>query len=181
MSRSYVSAVSTRGGRQVVTVLRIAMVSCAIASVAAGCMTTESSGTAPVTDGASSATGPVVSGKARLTLTRVSGFVYSGVPATVKINGEQVASLWAGSSSSVDIAPGATSVSVDAWTYPGTWTLDLSAKAGQAYTIEISPRGDSLGPALLLGAIGGAIDASVNQNAGAFQMRVLTGQGNGRT
>jgi hypothetical protein len=158
------------------------MVSCAIAGSAAGCMTTtETSGTAPVTDGASSATGPIAAGKARLTLTRVTGILYVGAPATVKINGEQVASLWAGSSSSIDIAPGATSVSVDGWTYPGSWTVDLSVKAGQSYTIEISPRGDSLGPNLLLGAIGGAIDASVNQNAGLFQARVLTGQGNGRT
>jgi hypothetical protein len=90
----------------------------------------------------------------------------------VKVNGQKVADIWAGSSSIVNIAPGANTITVEAWSYPGTWTVNLDAKPGQNYAAEISPRGDSYAPSLL-GPVGGAIDSANNKNAGAFQMRVL--------
>jgi hypothetical protein len=145
------------------------------ASLLAGCAgTAETPSAGLAADGAPKAADPIPRGKARLTLTRVSGMLYSGVQASVKINGQQVAGLWAGSSSTVDIAPGANVISVDGWSYPGSWTVDLSAKAGQSYAIEISPRGDSFAFGMF-GLVGGAIDVSANKNAGAFQMRVVGG------
>lgn len=132
--------------------------------------------TAPESGSVASAPAPRAAstrGSAQLTLTRVSGLMYSGAPATVKINGEQVANLWAGSSTTVPLAAGANSITVEAFSYPGQWTVDLNAKPGANHTLEISPRGDSLGPSMLLGPLGGAIDASANKNAGAFQMRVV--------
>lgn len=99
--------------------------------------------------------------------------MYSGAPATVKINGEQVANLWAGNSTTVPLAAGANSITVEAFSYPGKWSIDLNTKPGATYAIEISPRGDSLGPSMLLGPLGGVIDASANKNSGAFQMRVV--------
>jgi hypothetical protein len=97
---------------------------------------------------------------------------YAGAPATVKVNGREVASLWSGSSETVNISPGANAVAVEAWSYPGTWTVNLNAKAGASYAIEVSPREASLGPSML-GPLGGAVDASANKNSGAFQMRVV--------
>ena len=157
-----------------------ALMACFVTAGLVGCMTTETP-TGGLATEATSRTTAIPAGKARLTLTRVSSLIYAAAPATVKINGEQVASLGAGSSTSIDIAPGATSVSVEAWSYPGIWTVDLAVKPGRAYELEISPRGDSVGPNLLLGALGGAIDANANKNAGAFQMRLVTGTGGGKT
>ena len=45
------------------------------------------------------------------------------------------------------------------------------------YNIEEAPRSASFGPGALLGPLGGAIDASLNENAGAFQMRFVKGGG----
>lgn len=113
-------------------------------------------------------------GGAKLTLTRVSGLQYAGVQATVKINGKQVAGLWSGASTTVDIAPGANVITVDASTYPGSWTQTLNVKPGARYTIEISPH--SSGTAML-GLIGMAMEAnSKSKQGGAFQMRVVTGR-----
>ena len=113
-------------------------------------------------------------GGAKLTLTRVSGLQYAGVQATVKVNGKQVAGLWSGASATVDVAPGANVITVDASTYPGSWTQTLNVKPGARYTIEISPH--SSGTAML-GLVGMAIEAgSKSKQGGAFQMRVVTGR-----
>lgn len=117
------------------------------------------------------ATADVPANKARLTITRTSDILYMGVPATIKVNGKKVASLALGASTIVDIAPGSNVISADAWSYPGTFSVKLEAKAGQRYALEVAPRGDSFLPGALLGPFGGAIDASVNENAGAFQLR----------
>jgi hypothetical protein len=114
-------------------------------------------------------------GKARLILTRTGSLLYSGVAARVKVNDQEIAILWVGGTSTVAIAPGPTTISVDAHLHPGTWTMKLNVKAGDTYNVEISPRGESLGPALF-GTIGAVIDAHTNKNAGAFQMRVVTRQ-----
>lgn len=60
------------------------------------------------------------------------------------------------------------------WSYPGSWTINLDAKAGRTYAIEISPRGGSFVPSLLLGPLGGVVESAANPNAGAFQMRLMT-------
>ncbi len=113
-------------------------------------------------------------GGAKLTLTRVSGLQYAGVPATVNVNGQKVASLWGGASATVDLAPGANTITVDAWSYPGSWTHTLNVKPGARYTIEISPRDGSAATAML-GPVGVAIEASSKKKqGGAFQMRVVT-------
>lgn len=113
-------------------------------------------------------------GGAKLTLTRVSGLQYAGVQATVTVNGQKVAGLWSGASTTVDIAPGANVITVDASTYPGSWTQTLNVKPGARYTIEISPREGSTANAML-GLVGVAIEASSkSKHGGAFQMRVVS-------
>jgi len=116
----------------------------------------------------------IPAGKARLTFTRVSTILYSGVPTTIKVNGQEVASVWNNSTAAVDIAPGPSAVNASGWSYPGSWTLNLNAKAGQNYNIEIAPRGGSVGTAVMFGAIGGAIEASANpgKNIGLFEMKM---------
>lgn len=168
-------------GRRFSVLARALMACGAAATLAAGCAGTETPNPALAADGAPRASEPIPRGKARLSLTRVSGLLYSGVPASVKVNGQPVAELWAGGASSVDLAPGPTAVSVDAWSHPGSWTVELNVKAGQTYALEISPRGDSYVPGALFGVVGAAIDANVNKNAGAFQMRVVSAPEGGKT
>ena len=112
-------------------------------------------------------------GKVQLILTRTTSALYLAAPAMVKVNGQDVASLGRGESSTLTIAPGRTVVSVSTWSYPGSWTINLDAKAGQTYAIEIS-RGASFVPSFLLGPLGGVVDAAANPNAGAFQMHLMT-------
>ena len=111
----------------------------------------------------------------QVTLTRVSGLTYAGVPATVKINGQQVASLFSGASSTVPLAPGTNKITVEAFSYPGNWEIDLNARPGKTYTIQIEPRDGSVGVNLLgvAGLAVAAAQASNGKNTGAFQMRVV--------
>lgn len=117
----------------------------------------------------------LAAGQAQLALSRVGGVLYAGAPATIKVNGQQVAELWAGNSSSVVVPAGPIRISVEAWSYPGAWALDLTAQEGQVYAIEIAPREDSVLAGSLLGPIGGLIDQGSNgDKSGAFQLRVVS-------
>ncbi len=120
-------------------------------------------------------TAAIPTGQARITVERPMAYLYSGAPATITANGKNVASLWGGGSSSFFIPAGESTIAASAWSYPGEFKVKLNAAAGADYKLVVEPRGDSFVPGALLGPIGGAIDASVNENAGAFQMRVAGG------
>jgi hypothetical protein len=124
------------------------------------------------------ASSPVPPGKARLTITRTSDLLYMGAPATIKVNGKKAADLALGASTIIDIAPGQNVISASAWSYPGTFSVKLAAKPGQRYGVEVAPRSDSFVPAMLA-PVGGIIDASINENAGAFQLRFVDVKGAG--
>jgi hypothetical protein len=117
--------------------------------------------------------GAMLAGQARLKLTRVSGVLYMGAQANVRVNGQEVANLWRDSSTTVNLSPGANVITVGALLHPGVWTINLHAKPGATYAIEISPRVESYAPVLIAGLAGSMVDAAVNENAGAFQMRLL--------
>lgn len=159
------------GGRRMGRLLCRAAVFAALACLATACAGTDKSSLA-MTGSEAAAAAPIPPGKARLVFKRVSAVLYVGAPASVKVNGNSVASVSSGGTETVDIAPGPSAVSVEAWSYPGTWTVNLNAAAGHTYTLEISPRGDSFGPSLL-GPLGGVIDSGVNKNAGAFEMKMV--------
>lgn len=112
------------------------------------------------------------SGGARLTLTRTTDVLYFAATAIVRVNGKQVASLGRGESATVTIAPGANKVAVDAFLQPGSFVLDLHARPGGNYAIEISPRGESYASVVVFGLAGVLIDAAANNNkAGAFKLQ----------
>ncbi len=119
---------------------------------------------------------PVPPGKARVTIVRPSTLVYAGVPATVTLNGQKVADIASGGQAIVDVPAGQNVLAASAWSYPGQFSVKLNAIAGQKYALDVAPRASSLGPGMLLGPVGGAIDASVNENAGAFELK-LAGTG----
>jgi hypothetical protein len=146
-------------GRRMIGFIRGAAVLGALAVLAAACIGGEANAATP--------------GKATLVLKRVSAILYVGAPASVKVNGKSVASVASGGTETVEIAPGKSAVSVETWSYPGTWTVNINAKAGQTYTLEISPRGASYGPSLL-GPLGAAIESNggKNKNTGAFEIKL---------
>lgn len=147
-------------------------IACALALAVAGCaggdggsdLTTQS-----LAENKTTAAAPVPAGKARLVMSRPSGMQYMAVAASVKVNGSEVASLYGGNTQTVDIATGNLTITVDASTYPGSWTEQLAAKAGTTYQIEVGPREGSGATAVLFGAIGGAIEAQNNPKSGLFQ------------
>jgi len=104
-------------------------------------------------------------------LNRVSGVLYVGVPAIVKVNGQEVATVWADKSAVVDIAPGAAVVSVTSWADPGDFAVALKAKVGAAYAFEISPRIERVNLFGEIGLIGQMIDANTKKNTGRFSIR----------
>ena len=119
---------------------------------------------------------PIPAGKARVMIERPSSVLYAAASATIELNGQKVASVGSGGSAVFDVPAGANKIAASAWSYPGTWTLPLEAKAGQTYKVIVEARGASFGPGLL-GPVGGMIDAAANDNAGAFQMRVARAGG----
>ncbi len=122
-------------------------------------------------DTAALAQTPIPAGKARVAITRTSDVLYAAAPATITLNGQNVASISTGGTAVVDVPPGNAILAASAWSYPGEYKVTLNAVAGQHYAVVVSPRSASFGPSLL-GPIGGMVDSSANGNAGAFEMRV---------
>jgi hypothetical protein len=122
---------------------------------------------------ASIAQTPIAPGKARVAISRASALQYAAAPATITLNGEKVASVGSGGTAFVDIPAGDNTLAASAWSYPGEYKVKLNAVAGQTYRLEVQPRADSFGPSVLLGPIGGMIDSAANENAGAFEMKLV--------
>jgi len=137
-----------------------------------GCAGSEGATTGAVDAGSTSlAAKPIASGHARLKVTRINTILYAGAPATLNLNGKKIADLWAGKTTFVDVPASKNVLSASAWSYPGTFKVGFDTTAGQTYAVEVAPRMALFGPGTLLGPLGGVLDASVNENAGAFQMR----------
>jgi len=121
------------------------------------------------------ATTPIADGKARVSIKRSSSVQAAGVPATITLNGQKVASIYNGGDVIFDVPAGDNTLAASAWSYPGEYKLKINAVSGQTYNVEVGPRADSLLPSMF-GPIGGMIDAGANENAGAFEMRLAGAQ-----
>src|SRR5262245_29730175 len=159
--------------RRLARLVCVALVCGAASSLLSGCQTTDAASTEAAT-AAAAAAAPVPPGKARLVLTRVSGYYASALDAVVKVNNVEVARVGNGASQSVVIAPGLTAVNIDSWSAPGSYTINLDVRAGRTYRVEISPRTEALAPAMVFGMAGALMEAaSKGDKAGAFQARVV--------
>ena len=128
------------------------------------------------TETAALALTPIPSGKARVTISRPSTLLYAGCPATITLGGLKVADVATGGKAVVDIPAGEAVLAASCWSYSGQFSVKLKAAAGQNYALEVAPRSGSFGPSLL-GPIGAALEASVTENAGAFEMKVVPAPG----
>jgi hypothetical protein len=108
---------------------------------------------------------------ARLKIYR-EGVVGAALPARVLIDGREVASLGVGGSTVVDVPAGSRKVVVDSWAHPNAYTLNLAAKPGMLYSLEVSVRSEAF-VAGMFGIVGMMAEASANENGGNFQIRVV--------
>ena len=88
------------------------------------------------------------------------------------IDGREVASLGVGGSTVLDVPAGARKIAVDSWSHPNAYTLNLPAKPGMLYTLEISVRSEAF-VAGMFGLVGMMVEASANENGGNFQVRIV--------
>lgn len=107
---------------------------------------------------------------ARLQIHR-EGVVGAAVPARILIDGREVASLGVGGSTVLDVPAGSRKIVVDSWSHPNAYTLNLAARAGTLYTLEVSVRSEAF-VAGMFGVVGMIAEASANENGGTFQIRV---------
>jgi hypothetical protein len=108
---------------------------------------------------------------ARLQIHR-EGIVGAAVPARILIDGREVASLGVGGSTVLDVPAGSRKIVVDSWSHPNAYTLNLAAKAGTLYTLEVSVRSEAF-VAGMFGVVGMVAEAAANENGGTFQIRVI--------
>ena len=118
-------------------------------------------------------TTPLQEGKTRIIVSRSTDLLYLGAASRLWVNGQQIRSLSRGDKTSVDVDPGRVTITTDAATSPGRFTIFLNVEPNKEYQFEVSPRTESYAPMVLFGFLGAAADASVNQNSGSFQIRAI--------
>jgi hypothetical protein len=109
-------------------------------------------------------------GKARITISRNTDFLYIAAVTRVHVNGSWVAGLWRGESYTGNFIPGKTTITVDAPSSPGHYTLTVVTKPNTDYLFEVGPRDDGLASSMLFGPVGMAIEAKASEQAGSFQV-----------
>lgn len=120
---------------------------------------------------ASLAQAPIPNGKARVTIKRPGTVLYVGTAATISLNGQTVADIGSGGSAVFEVPAGTNVLKATSLLYPGEYSFKLDAQPGQSYVLEVAPREASVGPAVVFGVLGGAIDAATNENSGLFEIR----------
>jgi len=113
---------------------------------------------------------PVEKASARIIVERNSSVLYAAAAADVEINGQEIASLGLGGEAVADIPAGQTILTVSTPTGFGRYTITVETERGKTYRFMVSPRGAALGRDMLFGMIGSAVDASVSENSGYFQI-----------
>jgi hypothetical protein len=108
---------------------------------------------------------------ARLRIYR-EGVVGAALPARVRIDGREVASLGVGGSTVLDVPSGSRKIVVDSWGHPNEYALILAAKPGMLYTLEVSVRSEAM-VAGMFGLVGMMLESAANENGGSFQIRIV--------
>lgn len=113
---------------------------------------------------------PVPSGEARIVITRNNSLLYLAAAVDVRSNGVKIAHLGRGGSVVHNIPKGSNTLSVSTPTAFGQFVVNFNAKAGKTYNFEVSPRGSALVSGSLWGMAGDAMNASVSEQSGYFQI-----------
>lgn len=113
---------------------------------------------------------PIPTGKARIIVERDSSLLYLAAAADVRLNGAKIANLGRGGSVVRDIPKGNNVLSVSTMGSFGRFTLTFDAKPSEVYEFVVSPRSGALMTGAAFGMIGDAINASVSEQSGYFQI-----------
>ena len=119
---------------------------------------------------------PVPADKARVVITRNTSMMYLAATVHVRANGEKIASLGQGGSVVHEIPQGRNTLSVSTPTAPGQFALTFNADPQKTYNFEISPRSGKVMGGYGLGLLGDAIQASVSEQSGYFQINLKGAQ-----
>ena len=113
---------------------------------------------------------PIPANKARIIVTRDNSMLYFAGTANVRANGTKIGSLARGGSVVHDIPQGQNSLAVSTPTAPGQFVVTFKARPGKTYNFEVSPRASNIMGGYGFGLIGDAINASVSEQSGYFQI-----------
>ncbi len=112
----------------------------------------------------------IPAGKSRIVVTRDNSLLYLAATAHVESNGGKIASLGRGGSIIHDIPNGENTLSVSTPTAPGQFVVTFKAEPKKIYNFGISPRASNIMGGYGLGLLGDAINASVSEQSGYFQI-----------
>jgi hypothetical protein len=125
-----------------------------------------------IAENAGLASKPLAKSQTRLKIFRADAYVAGAVGARVKIDGRQIAEIDNGGSTILDLAAGKHEIEVDTWQHPNVYKLNLDAKPGTMYVLEITPREEAVA-AGMFGLVGMLAEAAVNENGGTWSIRVV--------
>ncbi len=115
---------------------------------------------------------PIAADQARIIVTRSNSLLYLAGSADVRANGMKIASLGRGGSVVHDIPKGQNTLSVSTPTAPGQFTVTFKAEPKKTYHFEISPRSGNIMGGYGMGMLGDAVNASVSEQSGYFQIEL---------
>ena len=144
------------------------------AALALGASLLNGCGGGSATDTAALAKAPLPKSQARLKIHRESAFTGSAVDITIKIDGREVAGIGNDETRVFDIPAGNHLVTADHWSHPGTSKLNLQAKPGMVYEIEIAARAEAAVAGMMFGIIGTVVESAANDDAGYWGLHVVT-------
>ncbi|MBG78244.1 MAG: hypothetical protein CL570_04355 [Alphaproteobacteria bacterium] len=113
---------------------------------------------------------PIPSDKARIIVERDNSLLYLAAAVDVRSNGTKIASLGRGGSVVHNISKGQNTLSVSTPTAFGQFVVSFDAKAGETYNFQVTPRGSNIMGGYGMGMLGDAINASVSEQSGYFQI-----------
>ena len=91
--------------------------------------------------------------------------------ARIKVDGNKSGGVDIDGFVSFAIPPGQHTLSSDLPDHPGSCDLPIDLKAGNEYFYEVSIRGDAIGPALVFGLLGSAVETAGKQCGGLFAIK----------
>ena len=130
-------------------------------------------GGGPGPETAALAAKPLAKSETRLKIARPELLYGMAVDVRVKVDGREIGSLGNGDVKIVDLPAGVHQVVVDHWSHPNVFKLDLQAKPGMVYELEISPREEAAVAGLMFGLAGTLAEAAANENGGGWQVRMV--------
>jgi hypothetical protein len=124
-------------------------------------------------DSAALGAAPLPRSQARLKIHRESALMGMALDVRVTIDGREVAGLGNDETKILDIPAGAHKITVDHWSQVGVSKLDLQAKPGTLYEIEVAVREDAAAAGLVFGVVGTVAESEANGGAGFWSIQVV--------